>query len=418
MINSTIGDIMKKISLLLLSLTLLFTSLYANDENRGLKKIYGERRIALVIGNGNYDSSPLKNPANDAEDMTKILNERGFAVTSLIDSDRRTMVKAIHTFGQDLQKGGVGLFYYAGHGMQVNGRNYLIPIGATIEVESDIEFESVDVGRVLASMANASNRLNMVILDACRDNPFARSFRSSSKGLAQMDAPTGTLIAYATAPGRTAADGGGRNGIYTKYLLEQATVPGVEVSQMFRRVRVRVQQETGGQQTPWESTSLTGDFYFTPDGQSDVALSPPPVFSAPPPTPPKNNHGEREMWELVKGSEYIQDIEEFLRSFPDGHYQKAAELKLKQLKQEKSNQSQENFEKAKSYYDDGKYRVALSHFKLAAKDGHVEAHTWLGFMYRTGQGMVPDQYEAMKWYRKAAQQGSTEAQRAIIAAEN
>ncbi len=340
---------MKSLSTLLLLIFLMTMGSIGNavEEPRGFKKIVEERRIALVIGNGDYDSSPLRNPTNDAEDMTKILNERGFAVTSLIDSDKRTMVKAIHAFGQDLKKGGVGLFYYAGHGMQVNGRNYLIPIGAMIEVESDIEFESVDVGRVLANMANANNRLNMVILDACRDNPFARSFRSSAKGLAQMDAPTGTLIAYATAPGRTAADGNERNGIYTKYLLEQAKVPGMEISQMFKQVRAKVREETDGKQIPWEATSLEGNFYFTPSEEkasttispvaenSSSATVPSPASDASNSVLRQATSAEIEMWNLIKDSKDVTDFEDFLVAFPNGKYAALAKLKLKRKQQQR-----------------------------------------------------------------------------------
>ena len=171
------------------------------------------------------------------------------------------MRTAIRNFGKELRLGGVGLFYYAGHGMQVNGKNYLIPIGTDIGAEYEVQDEAVDAGQVLRSMENAGNTMNMVFLDACRNNPFARSFRSTNKGLAQMDAPSGSLIVYATAPGSVAADGSGRNGIFTKNLLSYLDTPD-EVGQMLRKVRVSVREETGGKQTPWESSSLEGNFYF------------------------------------------------------------------------------------------------------------------------------------------------------------
>jgi uncharacterized caspase-like protein len=172
------------------------------------------------------------------------------------------MKEAIRAFGKRLQKGGVGLFYFAGHGMQMKGRNYLIPVDAKIESASDVEYEAVDAGRVLGKMEDAGNTLNIVILDACRDNPFARGFRSSTQGLARMDAPTGSLIAYSTSPGNVAADGEGRNGIYTKYLLHHMVVPDLTIEQVFKRVRNSVINETRNKQVPWESTSLRGDFYF------------------------------------------------------------------------------------------------------------------------------------------------------------
>jgi len=159
-----------------------------------------ERRIALVIGNGAYKSSPLANPINDATDMATALKKLGFSVRLKINANQRSMENSIRAFGKELRSGGVGLFYYAGHGIQVHGRNYLIPIVADIESEADVKYESVDAGRVLSQMNEAENGLNIIILDACRDNPYARSFRSSEKGLAKMDAPTGSILAYATAP--------------------------------------------------------------------------------------------------------------------------------------------------------------------------------------------------------------------------
>ena len=221
-----------------------------------------DRRIALVIGNGSYKSSPLKNPVNDATDIANALRNLGFSVILKTNANQRTMEEAIRDFGKKLRLGGVGLFYFAGHGLQIDGRNYLIPINANIETESDVRYEAVDAGRVLGKMEDAGNNLNLVILDACRDNPFARSFRTSIKGLARMDAPKGSLIAYATAPGSVAADGYGRNGIYTKYLLEYISNPNLKVEEILKQVRVDVINETNDKQIPWESSSLTGEFYF------------------------------------------------------------------------------------------------------------------------------------------------------------
>lgn len=236
----------------------------ADGRSLTVKSSANETRLALVIGNSNYASFPLKNPVNDARDIAATLRKLGFQVIYEEDASRRRMDEAIRTFYQKLRSGGVGLFYYAGHGMQVNGRNYLIPIGARIESESDIEHESIDIARVLGKMEDAGNPVNIVILDACRDNPFARSFRSSRGGLARMDAPTGTIVAYATAPESVAADGKDKNGVYTKHLLKALTIPGLTIEQVFKHVRNNVIQETGNRQIPWESTSLRGDFYFSP----------------------------------------------------------------------------------------------------------------------------------------------------------
>jgi formylglycine-generating enzyme required for sulfatase activity len=219
-------------------------------------------RVALVIGNGSYKSAPLKNPVNDAKDIAAALKESGFKVTLKMNATKREMENSVRKFGKTLRKGGVGLFYYAGHGMQLKGRNYLIPINALIESESDVGYESLDAGRVLGKMEDAGNNLNIVILDACRNNPFARSFRSTTPGLARMDAPKGSLIAYATAPGSIAADGDGRNGVYTKHLLENIRKPGLTVEQVLKNVRVAVVSDTSSKQIPWEASSLMGNFYF------------------------------------------------------------------------------------------------------------------------------------------------------------
>ncbi len=226
------------------------------------------KRLALVIGNSDYESSPLKNPVNDASDMGKMLSSLGFEVIARLNANQKQMEDAIRLFQGKLTKDSMGLFFFAGHGMQVAGVNYLIPIGAKISQESDIKYESVDAGRVLDAMHNAGNPLNIVILDACRDNPFARSYRSSSKGLARMDAPTGTFIAYATAPGDTASDGDGRNGVFTKYMLEYMPTPNLEVDKVLKKVRVSVMRETNKRQVPWQSSSLTGDFFFRGGGEA------------------------------------------------------------------------------------------------------------------------------------------------------
>lgn len=253
-----------------------------------------EQRIALVIGNGGYQQGPLRNPVNDANDMAATLSGAGFTVMKHVDADRAAMREAIRQFGDQIKRGGVGLFFYAGHGIQVRGENYLVPIGAKVAREDEVEDECLKVSSVLRKMETAGNRLNIIILDACRNNPFGRSFRSSQEGLAKMDAPTGSLLAYATAPGSVAADGTGRNGLYTSQLLKHMRTPGVEILSLFRKVRVDVMAESKEQQVPWESTSLTGEFFFVPltaAAGSQPSSGPQPVAavsspaSAPSPTP-------------------------------------------------------------------------------------------------------------------------------------
>ena len=225
-----------------------------------------EKRLALVIGNAHYADAPLLNPVNDAMDVARRLRECGFEVMLATDANQRRMKEAIRQFGQRLRHGGVGLFYFAGHGLQIKGRNYLIPVGAVVTTESEVEYEAVDAGRVLAMMEAAANEMNLVILDACRNNPFARSFRSPDHGLAKMDAPKGSFLAYATAPGSTAADGQGRNGLYTEKLLKHMGRPGLKIEDVFKQVRIDVAGSTDSRQIPWESSSLMGDFFFQPPG--------------------------------------------------------------------------------------------------------------------------------------------------------
>lgn len=226
------------------------------------QKVDVNQRTALVIGNSAYDATPLRNPVNDARSISSALRDLGFDVVEKENLTQKDMKREIQAFGAKLQKGGVGLFYFAGHGMQVNGRNYLIPVGARIEHEKQVEYEAVDMGAVLSEMDYARNPMNIVILDACRDNPFARSFRSSAQGLAAVNAPGGTLIAYATAPGSVASDGPGENGIYTGELIQTLRTPGLRIEDVFKQVRSVVRQVTDGKQIPWESSSLEGDFYF------------------------------------------------------------------------------------------------------------------------------------------------------------
>jgi formylglycine-generating enzyme required for sulfatase activity len=245
-----------------------------------------ESRVALVIGNSAYRDSPLNNPVNDARAVARALTGLGFAVTLKENQDQKAMAEAIRDFGERLKRhGGVGLFYYAGHGVQAGGRNFLIPVDAVIKAEDEVAYNSIDANLVLDKMDSAKNRLNLMILDACRNNPFARRFRSLSRGLAQMDAPSGTLIAFATAPGMEAADGDGQNGLYTQHLLRHITTPGMPVEQMFKQVRVGVTRDTQDKQVPWESSSLKGDFYFNP-GDKTSTVQPPSMVAIT--APPRN----------------------------------------------------------------------------------------------------------------------------------
>jgi hypothetical protein len=221
-------------------------------------------RLALVIGNSAYKVKPLKNSKNDADDISQSLRSTGFEVIDLRDATLPQMRAAMRQFGDRLINNDVGLVYYSGHGVEVKGRNYFIPVNADIQREDEIADQGLDVSLILEKMSTAGKGVNILIVDACRDDPFGRSFRSSSSGLAQMDAPRGTIIAYATSPGKVASDGDPRerNSPYTKHLVKAMLSPNKPIEQVFKEVRRAVQDETKNQQTPWENTSLSGDFFF------------------------------------------------------------------------------------------------------------------------------------------------------------
>jgi Caspase domain len=224
-----------------------------------------ERRIALIIGNGAYQNvGPLRNPVNDARAMSQALSRMGFQVLLRENRTEDQVKQDIREWGRMLDANSVALFYYSGHGIQVKGENYVVPIDAAIASEEEVEYSAVNVGLVTAQMERARSRVNIVFLDACRNNPFARSFRSASQGLAMVNAPAGTFIAYATAPGDVASDGtaSAGNGLYTQQLLRYLATPGMPIEQMHKQVRIAVSAASNGDQVPWESSSIMGDFVF------------------------------------------------------------------------------------------------------------------------------------------------------------
>ncbi len=234
-------------------------------QSEGALKLMRLPKLALVVGNSNYKEAPLKNPANDARAIGGSLKQSGFEVTMRLDAGREEMLKTIQAHVQELAKRKcVGMFYFAGHGMQLAWRNYLLPTDALIDRVEDIQKQAVDLASLIEGITRAANPMNVIVLDACRDNPFGSARRLDQKGLSQMDAPHGTFLAYATSPGNTASDGDGANGLYTEHLLREIAVPDAKVEDVFKRVRLHVRRRTNGQQIPWESTSLEEDFYFVP----------------------------------------------------------------------------------------------------------------------------------------------------------
>ena len=310
-----------------------------------------EPRLALVIGNGAYADMPLANPANDAQDLSAALSRLGFAVTSRTNLGRSEMNRVIKEFAEELaRQQAVGLFYFAGHGVQVRGKNYLLPVGQRFEAEADVEADAVDANWVLARLEDAGNPLNLLILDACRNNPLRRSGRSAARGLARMEAPSGALIAFAAQAGAEASDVGGRNGLYTKYLLQYISTPGLPVEQVFKRVRVDVEQASGLKQSPEELNKLRGDFYFVPPasgsaGTQVASLRPEPARPAPMPPPssaPRSEDPETQFWSEVKASGAKEYYEAYVKQYPKGKYVALAKVELKKLEdQEKTQKARE-----------------------------------------------------------------------------
>ena len=282
-------------------------------------------RIALVIGNSAYAGVPLVNPANDARAMGDTLRGLGFTVVELRDAQKDQMTEAIAKVRDALKgKQGVGMLYYAGHGLQLDWHNYMVPVDATLSKAADVAGQTIDVNSVIDAFKSAGNRMNILVLDACRDNPFAGT--ASGKGLAQLDAPPGTFLAYATAPGNVAEDGDakGGNGLYTQYLLDELKKPAARIEDVFKRVRLNVRKQSQGRQIPWESTSLEDDFYFNTGKVIAVAK----------PDQKANEEAfiaEKTEWDKIKDSKKADDFYAYLQKYPSGFISEQAQFKIEQL---------------------------------------------------------------------------------------
>jgi len=286
-------------------------------------------RIALIIGNTDYKEAPLRNPTNDAQDMASNLRNKGFEVTQLLNANQRQMETAIREFNQRLKKDSVGLFYFAGHGLEMDGENYLIPVGALIEHEFDVRYEAVGVGRLLDGMQRASNGLNIVILDACRNNPYSRKFRNTSRGLAEMRPASGTLILYATEPGNVASDGEGRNGLFTEQLMHNLNKPGLKVEDVFKETAISVHQITGGKQVPWYEGVILGQFYFYLTSSDDSRPQSPPSTNESILT--KKDQAELIFWQSVEKNPSPESYNAYLKQWPNGSFASLAHLQLQNI---------------------------------------------------------------------------------------
>lgn len=280
-------------------------------------------RMALVIGNSAYPKAPLLNPANDARAMAALLRQAGFTVNEANDTSQAQLSEAVARFGQAIKDPKVkfGLFYYAGHGIQLEWKNYLVPVSADVRSAADVKAKAVDVSELLAYMEQAKGRSFLVILDACRDDPFAGLYKPSAAGLSQFDAPAGSLLAFSTAPGKVAQDGVGSNGLYTANLLREFSRRGVRLEDAFKRVRLSVRMASNGTQIPWESTSLEEDIFLFPveqkklsEAEQDQLLS-----------------EELANWQRVRSSRDSIQLASFIAQYPSGSASELAQARLSRL---------------------------------------------------------------------------------------
>ncbi len=414
-----------------------------------------ESRVALVIGNARYDNNKLKNARNDAELMARSLADVGFEVLTVFDGNASEMRSAVTEFGRHLKvPDTVALFYYAGHGVQADGENFLVPIAADISDMTEVALNSVALGDVLKTMARSETRMNIVVLDACRDNPFSATTRAIAQGgLAPVVAPSGTLIGYATAPGQVARDGDGDNSVYSAALAANISMAGLTLEEVFRNARRRVIEATSGKQVPWEHSSLVGEFFFKPkiaspldpSAAADVRLI------------------EIEDWERIKLSKDPAHFKSYVEQYPNGLFAELANVRLSRLEAMRV-QTPWNWmmtgsierdtagpaaasafdravqlESAARTPDDLKvvaalYSEAAAHglpqamfalaraldkgrgtprnlveaarwYDLAAERNHAGAMAALGTMYEFGDGVRHDMAEALRLYQGAAQAG-------------
>jgi TPR repeat protein len=391
-----------------------------------------EIRVALVVGNGAYATAPLANPKPDADLMAKTLGGVGFEVIKLIDGDAAAMRRAFVEFGRRLKaKDSVGVFYFAGHGVQVAGQNYLVPVGADIRSEAEVALQALNLNELLTIMRGADSaaggRMSVAILDACRDNPFSAAVRSTKGGLAAVSAPQGTLIAYATAPGGVASDGTDGHSPYTAALARSLPTPGLGLEDVFKRTREQVLKATKNAQTPWEHSSLTGSFIFVPK-----AASPEPSNRL------ADMFGGRRLkeigdWEKVKDSGDPARLKAHVQAYPGGAYEELAHYKIGQIERPPAavawwktggndvaavrSEADTLFERAVKLDVAGAttddLKAARELYSSAAKAGVVTAMLNLARLHDKGRGGPVDLAEAVRLFASAADAGSPAAQAAL-----
>lgn len=374
-----------------------------------------ETRLALVIGNASYRTRPLANPTHDAELIARALESTGFTVAKLIDADQAAIKHAVLELGRRMRDtDSVGLFYFAGHAVQVDGENYLIPVDADIKELAEVPIAGVSLSELLRTFARAESRLTIAVLDACRDNPFASDTRSLARGLAVVRAPTGTLIAFATGPGDVALDGEGKNSPYSAALAANIPELGIPLEEVFRRTRRKVLEVTANKQTPWEHSSLTGEFFFRPKRAQPEQTSRVPAegLSA-------DRLAEIRDWEAVKDATDVTLLRRHVARYPDGAFAELALLKINRLEKQPApwtwiltggtgvtgSDAESVFEQAVKLEAAAKGSVAMAEaaglYHQAADKGLTAAKYRLARLYDQGRGVPRDLAEAARWYRAA-----------------
>lgn len=323
-----------------------------------------QERVALVVGNGAYtNAKALPNPKNDAADMAAVLRELGFVVVTGVDTNKVDFDQKVREFARAVRTAKVAAFFYAGHGMQVAGKNYAVPIDAKLESSADLPVETVDIDQVVSIMESDPSRVNLVFLDACRDNPLARSFArnvpatraaSVGSGLNAIEAGRGTMIAFSTAPNKVALDGQGRNSPFTTALLKHIRTPGLDIAFVMRRVTADVEKFSGGSQVPWVHASLISDVTLAAGDSKAAAATPPPV----PPTvqiPPNDEVA----WNFVKDSKTVDELNRFKVTFPNSKFRGDADRRIAALETEQR-QSKPSPPAVESSEPPGQKRIPLA----------------------------------------------------------
>lgn len=278
---------------------------------------------ALVIGNSQYSDMPLGNPVNDASAVSKLLKTAGFVTDTQLNTTRSNLIASIDRFTQVIKQSQtqVVVFYYAGHGAQLDWRNYLVPVDAVVTKRADMQSRCVDLNNLLSQLSKIKDKTFIIILDACRDDPFGNRYKLESKGLSQFDAPVGSLLAYSTSPGKVASDGSGANGLYTENLVRELSVPNVRVEDALKRVRLNVRLASNGDQIPWETTSLESDVYLFASANKKQSAS----------DLERLIQEEIADWSKVKDSKVQDQWVAYLRKYPNGRFSEVAHQRLKKL---------------------------------------------------------------------------------------